>query len=249
MENSCQVGVGSEGTRKALKSLVSHRQRHSILPDLGVYCYKTEMIKQRENDWNQRYRDKDTPWEEESPSIELKPILEKYTTQGDSILEVGCGLGTNAIWFAKNGYKVNATDISEECIQQAQTKNSLPNENLKFYTLDILNNNVQKQFDIVFDKGCLHSFLTQEAYNEFAKQVSGNLKDNGIWISISGNSDNPDDIEKRKALSFPRVSLRNIAFAVEPHFEVLEVKRSRFGEKNNFYCWIGVFKKRQFFYE
>jgi hypothetical protein len=45
------------------------------------------------------------------------------------------------------------------------------------------------------------------------------------------------------------MTLRNIAEAAEPHFEILEIRRSRFGDKNRFYSWVGIFQKRSYFYE
>ena len=45
------------------------------------------------------------------------------------------------------------------------------------------------------------------------------------------------------------MTLRNITIAVEPYFEVLEIKRGEFGKKNSFFSWVGVFKKREYFYD
>ena len=47
---------------------------------------------------------------------------------------------------------------------------------------------------------------------------------------------------------YPRMSLLEIAKAVEAFFEILEIKRSVFGEKNSFLAWTGIFKKRKYFY-
>jgi len=44
-------------------------------------------------------------------------------------------------------------------------------------------------------------------------------------------------------------SLRTLSGVVEPHFEVLELLKLPFGEKNNFMAWYGGFKKRSFFYD
>lgn len=63
-------------------------------------------------DWNNRFLSGDTPWEDLSHSDVLSELLSRYTEGGESILEVGCGLGTNAIWMAKRGYIVTALDIA-----------------------------------------------------------------------------------------------------------------------------------------
>lgn len=41
---------------------------------------------------------------------------------GNSILELGCGTGEDAIWFAKKKFVVKATDISEKMIREAKCK-------------------------------------------------------------------------------------------------------------------------------
>jgi SAM-dependent methyltransferase len=221
----------------------------STLPEQGVRSITADMIRQRENDWNQRYLEKDTPREEESPSPELVSALSKYGNDKRSVLEIGCGLGTNAIQMAQLGFDVEATDISPECINLATKRATEISSGLTFYQHDFINDDVRKTFDIVFDKGRLHSFLTQDSYNFFAKKVSRCLNENGIWINISGTADNRDDLARRQELSFPRMTLRNIAEAAEPHFEILEIRRSRFGDKNRFYSWVGIFQKRSYFYE
>jgi len=75
------------------------------------------------------------------------------------------------------------------------------------------------------------------------------LVDNGLWFTITGNADNPDDLLKRKENQYARVCLRGLSQAVEPHFEILELVRQPFGEKNSFLAWHGVFRKRSYFYD
>ena len=207
------------------------------------------MIRQRENDWDKRYRESNTPWEEESHSQDLMSALAQFSKDKVTVLEIGCGLGVNAARMAELGLEVDATDISSECIHRATKHSSRTTKGLvRFTQLDFIQDEIEKKYDIVFDKGCLHSFVTQDSYNFFAKKVSGCLNKDGLWINISGNADNRDDLTKRRELSFPRISLRQIAEAVEPHFEVLEIRRGQFGSRNNFYSWVGVFQKRSFFY-
>src|SRR5438876_6461039 len=50
-----------------------------------------------------------------------KKILENIKP-GEYLLEIGCGTGTDAVFLAKNGIKVTATDISPNMVMQTQTK-------------------------------------------------------------------------------------------------------------------------------
>ncbi|MGM0601055.1 MAG: class I SAM-dependent methyltransferase [Candidatus Rifleibacteriota bacterium] len=204
------------------------------------------MNKQREKNWNQRYLNSDIPWEDSEPKYSLKDTFSQYCHEGARVLEVGCGLGTNAYFLAEQGYKVTAIDISEKAIDLASKK--FVHGNLKFLCNDFTNPEFKGLFDAVFDKGCLHSFTQQESYNKFAETVSRVLVAEGVWINISGNADNPDDLEKRKLDGYPRMSLTDIAIAVEPFFEIQEIKKSSYGKEVKFLAWSGVFKKRNFFY-
>ena len=48
-------------------------------------------------------------------------LLEKYSKPNARILDVGCGAGYMSLELARNGYHVDAFDISSECINQANT--------------------------------------------------------------------------------------------------------------------------------
>lgn len=205
------------------------------------------MSKQYTSDWNERYLKHDTPWEESTPSYNLKDLLNQYTQKGQTLLDIGCGLGSNARWLAGLGYQVTAIDISEIAIEQARKSHQNVSD-LSFECIDFLKSPIKQTFDIIFDKGVLHSFSDVESHSQFAQQVAAYLKPKGIWINISGNADTEENLEARKIYQYPRMSLRNISISIEPHFEVLEVKRNIFGEKNNFLSWVGVYMKRGFYY-
>lgn len=67
-------------------------------------------------EWNQYYSKNQYPYGME-PSKYLKELL-PYLNKGNT-LEVACGTGRNAIYLAKNGFKVTAIDFSELAIEQA----------------------------------------------------------------------------------------------------------------------------------
>ena len=153
----------------------------------------------------------------------------------------------NARWLASQGYDVHAIDISKEAITQA-SEVSQGEDLICFEARGFMTDPMIRKFDVVFDKGCMHSFSDQESYERFAFAVANHLHDGGVWISVSSNSDNPESLDDRKQYQYPRMSLRDIAFSVEPHFEILEIKRGVFGKKNDFLSWLGVYQKRSFHY-
>lgn len=67
-------------------------------------------------------------WEE--PSAEVYPLLSHWRNQGFSrMLDLGCGIGRHSFLFAKNGFTVDAFDLSEEGvvrIKQIAAEEQLP---------------------------------------------------------------------------------------------------------------------------
>ena len=61
--------------------------------------------------------------------------LSKQLDSVQNILEINCGTGEDAIWFAQQNFKITATDISPKMIDVAKSK--APFENLNFQTADI----------------------------------------------------------------------------------------------------------------
>jgi ubiquinone/menaquinone biosynthesis C-methylase UbiE len=53
---------------------------------------------------------------------EVRDHVMKFLRKGDKILELNAGTGTDAVFFAKNGFKVHATDISDGMIEKLEEK-------------------------------------------------------------------------------------------------------------------------------
>src|SRR5467141_2389958 len=62
------------------------------------------------DEFEESYRTGDTPWDSGVPSAELIRVPDAGLLSGKTVLEIGCGTGTNAIAFARRGYRVTAVD-------------------------------------------------------------------------------------------------------------------------------------------
>ncbi len=199
-------------------------------------------------DWDERYETNFTPWEDTGPSPVMIDLFKHYVSKNHKILELGCGLGIAANWMACNGYTVLATDISSAAIEKNK-KQYQDQKGLSFDVLDILSPEKlsDQKFDVVFDRGCLHSFKTDEARKLYAQSVAALLKRDGIWIAIEGNADNgetKEDIQKRM---LPRLTATQISQAVEPLFKIKLMKPCPYGftkDLTDFLGWACVFEKR-----
>lgn len=190
------------------------------------------------SDWEERYRTGETPWDEGEPERHLVDFVERGRVEPGRALEVGCGTGTNARWLAEQGFSVVAVDLSALAIEQAGQAPSPQRGKLEFHALDFLADDVPgAPFDFVFDRGCFHVFDQPEERARFAERVQGLLAPEGTWLSLIGSTEGPDRDEGP-----PRRSARDIALAVEPVLEIVELSRTLFAEQKA--AWFTVVRRR-----
>ncbi|MBW2454854.1 MAG: class I SAM-dependent methyltransferase [Deltaproteobacteria bacterium] len=64
-------------------------------------------------------------------------------------LELGCGLGSNAIWLAKQGWEVRAVDFSDVAIDQARQRAAKAGAEVEFGVADLRAHQPEGSFDLV----------------------------------------------------------------------------------------------------
>lgn len=105
-----------------------------------------------------------------------------------SVLEINCGTGEDAKWFANKNHTVLATDISEGMISVAKQKSSL--KNLTFQQLDIneidscLRRNDKEKFDVIFSNFGGLNCLSKNELSQFFKKAKSILSENGKIICV-----------------------------------------------------------------
>ena len=80
-----------------------------------------------------------------------------YFRNGNSILELNCGTGTDALFLARNGMKVHATDASEGMIQKTNEKISQENLSEFISTQQLSFENILSLSPMIYD-GVLSNF-------------------------------------------------------------------------------------------
>jgi len=103
---------------------------------------------------------------------ELAEELAPRLTAGQKLLELGCGVGSDARYFADLGLDVTATDFSRVVIEQNQA-NPMP-ANLRFAVLDMTQpfSYAADVFDVVYAHLSLHYYdqaVTQAVVAEIAR--------------------------------------------------------------------------------
>lgn len=202
-------------------------------------------MKKLTEDFEARFRAGDTPWEDPRPWPGLEPLLARFVAPGARVLDVGCGLGTNAFHLVALGYQVLGIDVSPTAIAGACAKRDAAGLACELRVADFLADDCGRH-DVVLDRGCLHGFADAEGRRSFARAARRSLVPGGLWIDVSGSADNGDLPEEVLAHGLPRLSLRDLALAAEEDFEAVEIRPGRYGTtpETDFRAWIAVFRRR-----
>ena len=195
-----------------------------------------------EERYRERYKSGDTPWDAGKTDFNLIEVVTTKPVLSCKALDIGCGTGNNSIWLARNGFEVTGTDTSEIAIEKAKEKASKAGVECDFMPVDFLMNTIEgAPFGFVFDRGCFHSFGSENDRRRFARNVAAHLEEAGLWLTLVGNAD-----EHREGPGPPQRTAGDIVVAVEPYFEVLSLTSSHFGSNrpNPPRAWSCLMQKR-----
>jgi len=110
-------------------------------------------------------------------------ILATLGFEGIRILDLACGTGTAAIWFAEQGYDVTAVDSSDSMIQTAKQKARRLKIKVDFQKMDMRKMEFSNQFDLAicfFDS--LNHLFKYTDFEKVIRNVSRSLKPNGKFL-------------------------------------------------------------------
>jgi len=192
--------------------------------------------------WDKRYVEGELPWDSGKPDEHLAVVVAAHGIKPGKALEIGCGTGTNSIWLAQQGFKVTGMDISQTAIARAREKAAAAGIDCHFLVGDFMVDQVPgAPFDLVYDRGCLHVFEGHEELSRFASRVRDVLTPEGMWHSLIGSTDGPP-----RDTGPPRHSATDIVAAVEPHFEILELRSTTFDNEDHKHAraWVLVARRR-----
>jgi len=88
------------------------------------------------------------------------------------LLDIGCGEGRNAVFFARNGYEVTAFDLAKDGVEKTKKLAEKIGVKVKVFRADINEFRLEDNFDILFSTGTLHYIK-----NELREEIFKNYKD------------------------------------------------------------------------
>ena len=97
------------------------------------------------------------PWDIGQPQKEFVELMRRGEITG-SVLDIGCGTGEQALFFAQEGYDVWGIDSAPLAIQKAQEKAAARGLTVHFCVLDALDlSRLTRRFDTATDSGLFHT--------------------------------------------------------------------------------------------
>ncbi len=107
-------------------------------------------------------------------------VLEKYPpTRRLKLLEIGCGEGRDAVFFARNGYEVSAYDVVSEGVNKAKQLASLCNVSLNAFTSNMLLFDPEETYDVLYCARSLQ-YVPRDMREEFFEKYKKRTNPGGV---------------------------------------------------------------------
>lgn len=95
------------------------------------------------------------------------------------VLDMGCGEGKDAVFFARCGYAVTAFDVSEQGVEKAKRLAEHNKVDVRLFKADIFDYRPDAEYDIIFSSGMLH-FIPESQRQEICDSLKDHTADMGI---------------------------------------------------------------------
>ncbi|MGB9175635.1 MAG: class I SAM-dependent methyltransferase [Methanoregula sp.] len=123
------------------------------------------------------------PWDIGRPQKEFVELVRRGEITG-SVLDLGCGTGEHALFFAEEGHEVWGVDSAPLAIQKAQEKAAARGLPVHFLVLDARDlPRLSRKFDTATDSGLFHT-LSDEDRPVFVDNLAAVLPHGGKYFML-----------------------------------------------------------------
>ena len=137
------------------------------------------------------------PWDIGRPQKEFIDIVRKGELTG-SVLDIGCGTGENALFFAGEGYEVWGIDSSSPAIGKAREKSLERGLKVHFVVMDALElERLDREFGTATDSGFFHT-LSDGDREVFVNNLATVLTPGGTYFMLCFSELEPEGYGPRR---------------------------------------------------
>ena len=129
--------------------------------------------------WNTKHGAGEHATHRDSPA-EFVIEVEKLLPRSLKRLGFGCGVGSDSVYFAKQGHSVLATDFSEMVIEQNRSLINLPNVQFSVQDITAPLNYPLNNFDVVYAHLSIHYF-DNETTIKIVQEIHKVLRQGGVF--------------------------------------------------------------------
>ena len=95
------------------------------------------------------------------------------------ILDIGCGEGKDAVFFARCGYDVTAFDVSEAGLEKTKRLADSARVTVRTLRADMCDYRLNEKYDVLFSSGALH-YIEPDLRDEIMANYKSHTNDGGI---------------------------------------------------------------------
>jgi tellurite methyltransferase len=117
-----------------------------------------------------------------TPSKMCLKVLELLPPDRDrrlKLLDIGCGEGKDAVFFARCGYDVSAFDISEAGLEKTKRLADKARVNVRTFRANLWDHRLDENYDVLHSRGVLH-YIKPELRDEIMSDYKSHVNENGI---------------------------------------------------------------------
>jgi len=176
--------------------------------------------------WEARYQEtavEQLPWFYAELDADFAQAIKANACTSGSVLDMGCGPGTQAIALAKRGFAVTASDISASAVESARKLAASEHAEINFLVDDVLDSRLDDAFDLMLDRGIFHCFPESADQQAYLATVRRLLKPDGLLLLKCFHRD--ETCEMGPPCRYDETDIRRL-FA--EGFELIEARDTQF---------------------
>jgi len=133
------------------------------------------------SDYEQRYKENGYYWGL-NPNYLCYELMQKMPpVKPLSVLDIGCGEGKDAVFLARNGYKVTAFDMAEAGLEKGRELAEKNSTHVDFFKADVNDFELTEDYDVIFCSGVFH-YINPKKRKEVVEKLRKHTRIGGFNI-------------------------------------------------------------------